>query len=178
MLRHLPNALTLSRLGLALAFPFLPPDRRLAAALAALATEYLDGALARAFKWQSPLGVLLDPVADKLFFASAAGTLLWSGLLTPAQLLALAVRDLAVAAFGLALAARGRWSAFQGLKPAFAGKATTTLQYACFLFLLFGRAIPVWLLALTAALGVLAAAQYFAAYRARLSSAPGDTEIK
>lgn len=168
MLRHVPNALTVLRLGLAFAFPFVAPERRLAVVLVALATEYLDGALARAFRLQSELGVLLDPVADKLFFASAIGTFVFEGRVSVPQVLALAIRDAATALFALALIARGRWSSFKGLRPGALGKVTTTLQYAAFFFPLLGKPLPSWLVAATALCGAGAAADYLRRYRRRL----------
>lgn len=168
MLRHLPNALTVARMGLAVAFPFVPDSARLAVVLAALATEYLDGALARALKLESELGVLLDPIADKLFFVFVAATFVHEGALSALDLLALGARDVAVALFGVALALRGRRESFAGLRPGILGKITTTLQYAAFVPLLLGRAIHPALVAATAACGLGAAGIYLFRYKNRL----------
>lgn len=170
MLRHLPNALTVARVGLAVAFPFVPDSARLAVVLAALATEYLDGALARALELESELGVLLDPIADKLFFVAVAATFVFDGSLSALELLALGTRDVAVALFGLALALRGRRESFAGLRPGILGKVTTTLQYAAFVPLLLGRPIHPALIAVTAATGAGAAWSYFMRYRGRLET--------
>lgn len=76
MLRHLPNALSLSRLlagpvliGLALfhierAFTIL--------LIAALVTDILDGWVARRFQLQSPLGAMLDSAGDVTTLIAAA----------------------------------------------------------------------------------------------------------
>ena len=86
-MRHIPNALTLLRMLLTVPLAWLLRDGRydlsLAIALVAGFTDALDGYLAKRFSWQSRLGGLIDPVADKLlliacFFGLAgAGALPW-----------------------------------------------------------------------------------------------------
>lgn len=59
--------------------------------VAAAVTDFLDGYLARAWSQQSPLGRMLDPIADKLLVAAAllmlaamqtiAGWSLWAGVI-------------------------------------------------------------------------------------------------
>lgn len=70
MLRHLPNLLTLLRIALVplLALRVMQHDYEaaLTIALVAAITDALDGLLARRFRWQSRLGGILDPLADKL----------------------------------------------------------------------------------------------------------------
>jgi cardiolipin synthase len=68
--RHLPNAITALRL---FALPFaawalLRGDRPLTLSLVAFiaASDWLDGFLARRWNVQSPVGRVLDPIADKL----------------------------------------------------------------------------------------------------------------
>jgi cardiolipin synthase (CMP-forming) len=78
MLNELPNVLTLSRIA---AIPILvvlvaiqTPATDLAACLvfcAAAITDYFDGKLARAWRQQSNLGRMLDPIADKLLVGAA-----------------------------------------------------------------------------------------------------------
>jgi cardiolipin synthase len=70
----LPNALTISRLLLCpvivylfLGGKYLPG---LALFMVACITDFLDGYLARRFALESPLGAVLDPVADKVFALS------------------------------------------------------------------------------------------------------------
>jgi cardiolipin synthase len=50
--------------------------------IAAALTEYLDGYLARAWGQQSPLGRMLDPIADKLLVASCLLAFAATGMLT------------------------------------------------------------------------------------------------
>lgn len=68
--RHLPNALTVLRMLLVVPLAWLILDgyfeRALLVAACAGATDALDGMLAKRYGWQSWLGGILDPIADKL----------------------------------------------------------------------------------------------------------------
>jgi CDP-diacylglycerol--glycerol-3-phosphate 3-phosphatidyltransferase/cardiolipin synthase len=79
----LPNLLSLSRLPLAAAFPLAVsrPPIALVVLVAAGTTDVLDGWLARRIGASTTTGALLDPIADKIFVASVATTLLAHGLL-------------------------------------------------------------------------------------------------
>ena len=69
-LRHLPNALTVLRILLVLPLVWCIRERRYDAAvviaLIAGFTDALDGWLAKHFGWQSWIGGIIDPIADKL----------------------------------------------------------------------------------------------------------------
>lgn len=69
-MRHLPNILTFLRILLTVPLAWLLRDGRydaaLGIALVAGGTDALDGFLAKRFGWQSWLGGVLDPIADKL----------------------------------------------------------------------------------------------------------------
>ncbi len=77
-MRDVPNLLTLCRVAvipllvILLSFP-RPSTRALAALLFVLAstTDYFDGYLARRYNVISPLGKILDPMADKLLVMAA-----------------------------------------------------------------------------------------------------------
>jgi phosphatidylglycerophosphate synthase len=166
----IPNLLTALRFALAIAFPFTPHRLRGVVLTAALASEYLDGALARRFGWESRLGRLLDPIADKLLYAVVGVTFFAEGRLDWIALLALGVRDVAVALGAAWLALRGKWRRFLGMRPRFFGKLTTALQYAVLLWIVFDGDPPLALLGATFLAGAVAAAQYFADYR-RLKAA-------
>jgi len=82
---HLPNLLTLLRIGLvplfvAAFFLPLPAGRWIALALFLIAaiTDYADGIIARARNAESRLGQMLDPIADKLLVASALMMLVYN----------------------------------------------------------------------------------------------------
>ena len=72
-LKNLPNALTLTRLVLIVPFLVYLAQKNYAYAfyifVLAGCTDGLDGWLARRFHWQSTFGLLVDPIADKLFIA-------------------------------------------------------------------------------------------------------------
>ena len=164
--RATPNALTILRLVLAVAFPFLPHELRLTAFLISAVSDGLDGYLARRWDAQSRLGQALDPVADKLFLLSVALTLLFTGLLSPAEFLLAGLRDGAVVLFLVVMAAQGRLGQRgEALEPRLAGKLTTALQFAMLVTFLWSGACPGWLTGATAVAGAVAAVDYFRAYR-------------
>lgn len=165
VLKLLPNALTVLRVVLAVAFPLVPVDWRVAVLGAALFTEYLDGALARRFGWTSRFGRVLDPIADRCVFASVAVTLLVDNGLTGWQVLALGARDLLVAAGALYFTARGHAQLLSKMRPRLPGKSTTALQYLALFWVLLAGGLPVPVLAVILALGLFAAAQYFVDFR-------------
>jgi cardiolipin synthase len=79
MLRHLPNALCIVRMLLAIPVGWLLARDEYGAtlwvfALAAI-TDALDGYLAKRFGWESELGKTLDPLADKVLLVTAFITL-------------------------------------------------------------------------------------------------------
>lgn len=127
--RHLPNAITGLRLAMAPVLLWLlwagHYDAALWVAVVAGASDALDGLLAKRFDWQSRLGSLLDPVADKLMLACAYLGL-WLAQALPGWLLGLVLlRDLVI------LAGAAAWwrlaGPFDG-QPTWMGKATTVAQ--------------------------------------------------
>jgi cardiolipin synthase len=160
----IPNSLTVSRLALGAAFPWLPPEWRIGVALYAAASDLLDGAAGRLLGAASDAGRVLDPLADKVFAAGVVATLLLDGLLGAGELLLITLRDLAVLAGAGWAAARGRWSVFRGMSPTLLGKATTAAQFTLFLALLVWEELPPALLAATASISFLAALEYLHIY--------------
>jgi cardiolipin synthase len=155
-----PNGLSLARLGLGLALPWLAVSWRLTVIAIAAATDFLDGLTARWLRCESQTGQVLDPVADKVFVLALAGTLVAEGALAPAWALALAARDVVVLA-GVAVSfARGRWADFRWMRPTWLGKGTTVAQFAALLVLAAGWPGGTWVMLLTAALSLATAAQY------------------
>jgi cardiolipin synthase len=100
ILKHIPNALTLFRLGLIAPFlVFLYQHQYLYAFyLFALAgfTDGLDGWIARFFHCQSPLGSIIDPLADKLLVASSFISLALIGELPWWLVILVFLRDLTI----------------------------------------------------------------------------------
>src|SRR5947207_5307054 len=86
------DLLTMVRIPLAVAFPLVSNGWRFVVLATAAATDLLDGQLAGRFG-SSSLGAVLDPVADKLFMASAFGVVALSGRLEPYEILGVLLRD-------------------------------------------------------------------------------------
>jgi CDP-alcohol phosphatidyltransferase len=87
------DLLSAVRIPLAIAFPFADNPVRLALLAAAAGSDLLDGQLARRFG-SSSLGVVIDPVADKLFMASAFGVVALSGRLEWYEIVGALLRDI------------------------------------------------------------------------------------
>ena len=91
-LRHLPNAITGLRLAMAPVLFWLLwagfYREALWVAAVAGASDAVDGVIAKRFGWQSRLGSLLDPVADKLLLGAAMAGL-WLAQALPAWLVGL-----------------------------------------------------------------------------------------
>ncbi len=120
------DGITLLRIPLAIAFPFFPgTNERLVLLGLSAATDFSDGIVARRFGG-SRLGVLLDPVADKLFMAFAFGVVLFSGTLAWWEIVAVLARDIvATVAFAVTLIT-GR----PAVVPArLGGKVVTLMQF-------------------------------------------------
>ena len=164
MLRHLPNLISLLRIALVapLILAILQERYEVALVIAAVAgvSDGVDGFLARRFRWQSRLGSILDPVADKLMLVGCMLALGWLHE-APRWLVALVVVRDAVIALG-ALAWHRVLHSFEA-RPSWLSKTTTVAQIGYVLLVLADRAfgwhlpmaVPVWVVAvLTAASGV------------------------
>jgi len=135
-----PNAISLLRLLLVPVFAWLHlADRPLAALVvfvAAAVSDGIDGLLARALDQRSPLGAILDPLADKLLGLAALLLLVWSAVL-PAWFLAVSLaRDAVV--FGMGLSAR-LGHAHVRVAPTRVSKYATFLLMATVTLALFSR---------------------------------------
>jgi CDP-diacylglycerol--glycerol-3-phosphate 3-phosphatidyltransferase/cardiolipin synthase len=124
----LPNMLSLSRVALAAAFPFVRETALQATLIvAAGATDFLDGFIARARHTDNKWGALLDPITDRVFVFTALATYLLIGQLTTAQYFILLARDLATA-IGFLVARAIPWLRGVTFKARLTGKLVTTLQ--------------------------------------------------
>jgi cardiolipin synthase len=165
-LRQLPNLITVARMLLVLPLVWSLSDGdyvlSLGIALTAGASDAFDGWLAKRYGWQTRLGGLLDPVADKmLLVASFVG--LWMAGSSPGWLTVLViVRDVVIVSG--AVAYNAIIGPIEG-DPTLLSKATTAWQIGLVLALLVGlawRPLPsavslagIWLVAaLTFASGI------------------------
>ncbi|MGH8173644.1 MAG: CDP-alcohol phosphatidyltransferase family protein [Rhodanobacteraceae bacterium] len=102
MLRNLPNLITVLRMLLVVPLCWLIANERYEGALAIAAiaglSDAVDGFLAKRYDWQTWLGGILDPIADKLLLIATFLSLAFSADL-PMWLVALTIgRDLAIVA--------------------------------------------------------------------------------
>ena len=156
----IPNALSGSRLGLGLAFPFVPAEWRVWVVVVAALSDMFDGLVARWLRAESDTGRLLDPVADKVFVLVLMGTLLAEGTLDPLWALGLGLRDVVVLAGLVYTIARRQWAKGRTMRPSWLGKCTTAAQFAV-LFVLAGWGVaPPWLMVPTVLLSAAAAIDY------------------
>lgn len=162
MIDVVPNLLSLTRLALALVFPVIPEQWRLAVVVAAAVSDWLDGYVARRFDVRTASGHLIDAGADKLFVFSVLVTLVVSGVLQWWQMLLVIARDLAVIFVAAYVVMRRDWPAFRKLVPRLAGKLTTGLQFAFFVTVLVWKdsTFATVVFTVTAGLSVFAAVDY------------------
>jgi cardiolipin synthase len=176
--RHIPNVISVIRMllvvpiAVALARHELPTTLSLFAVAAA--SDAADGYLAKRFGWQSELGGILDPIADKLLLATVFVTLSILKLV-PLWLMAAAVARDAVIVLG-AMAYRffiGPLTAH----PSFISKVNTLCQ-AAFILAIVGRAqfsvppawVTMWLGALVFATVMVSGVDYVLAYGRRAAA--------
>lgn len=135
-LRSLPNLISISRLALAAAFVVIErTDTRIVFVMVALATDYLDGWIARQFGPMTRTGALLDPFADRVFVLVGVSTFLFEGTISTWEYFVMISRDLMTAVGFLVARAMPslRAVAFQARFP---GKLVTVLQLATFIAIL------------------------------------------
>ena len=127
-LRFIPNLISLVRISLVIpiVLNLLAGKYIFALILFAIASisDAIDGFLARFFKWQTDLGKILDPVADKLLMIGSI-TALWLNQIVPLSVFVIFVlRDLLIllgAAFEMSITEKTP-------SPILIGKITTTSQ--------------------------------------------------
>ncbi len=139
--RHLPNAVSIMRIGLVAPVVVAIDMRafRLAIGLAVVAgvSDGIDGWLARHFGWRSRLGSILDPLADKLLLVGCFVMLASIGKTPPALTALVLGRDVIIAAGALAWhCVIGRFRA----RPSWISKTCTAVQILYILAVLFNAA--------------------------------------
>ena len=183
---NLPNALTVLRIFLVPLLVVVLLTRfewhlYFGAAIYGLAvlTDFLDGFLARRRNQVTRLGVLLDPLADKLLNAAAFLSLVELGLVPAWVVMIILARELAVTGLRNVAAGRGILIGASGL-----GKGKMVAQVTAILLVLLSRPLPLLrlpglvALAVVVAVTVYSGADYFRRFwkdvlRSR-SDGPGD----
>jgi cardiolipin synthase len=135
--RHLPNAITLTRIALVAPLVWLIAHHRFEGALILVAiagaSDALDGLLAKRFGWHSWLGGVLDPLADKILLIACFVSLDLAGAIPDWLMWLVVARDLTIAAGATAYHFLiGRVAP----QPSVLSKITTFVQIVCVLALL------------------------------------------
>ena len=98
--RDIPNLLTFARIVLVPPIVWLLLERQFGWALVVFLiagiSDGLDGLLAKKLNWESRLGALLDPIADKLLLISCYLVLAWLALLPVWIVVLVLLRDLII----------------------------------------------------------------------------------
>ena len=141
---NLPNALTLLRIFLVPILVAAILTRSAEGVLLgagifgfAVATDYLDGYLARRRNEVTKLGTLLDPLADKLLITAALVSLVELDAVPAWMVMIIVGREFAVTVLRGIVAGRGVAVPASGL-----GKLKMVLQVVAVFLLLFGRTYP------------------------------------
>jgi CDP-diacylglycerol--glycerol-3-phosphate 3-phosphatidyltransferase len=160
---NLPNALTVLRIFLVPLLVVVLLTRfeghvYLGSAIFGLAvlTDYLDGYFARRRNEVTRLGILLDPLADKLLTAAAFLSLVEMGLVPAWVVMIILARELAVTGLRNVAAGRGILIRASGL-----GKGKMVAQVSAILLLLLSRPAPALRLPGLVALGVVVGVTLF-----------------
>ena len=166
--RDIPNIITVLRILLVIPIMVLLAQQEFRTVLALFAaaglSDGVDGYLARRYDWRTPLGALLDPLADKFMLVGVYLILGWSGLV-PFWLVAMVIlRDVVIV--GGAIAYR-RLCGDLTMEPTLISKANTLLQIILGLAVIVGAAgwpLPAWsvsgMIALVAVSTVWSGADY------------------
>lgn len=110
-----PNQLTAFRIVLALLIPVLILERSLVSELAAFlafitacVTDWWDGHIARRDSMITPLGQVIDPIADKLLILGSMFFFAWIGLYAYGWIFLIVIRELGVTITRMVLLQKGK----------------------------------------------------------------------
>ena len=136
IVRHIPNTLSLFRLGLAILFPFVQGRGwAMCVVLAAGLSDLADGLIARRFGVTSWIGGHLDAIADKTFVLVALLTYVGRDHIQYWQVVLLVSRDMAVLGISAYAVIMGQWSAFKRMPSRGLGRLATA-AILCFILAL------------------------------------------
>lgn len=168
-----PNALSVLRLGLLVAFGVLlfVDDARVAAGLVlglAGVTDFLDGYIARRFNQVSELGKLLDPTVDRVVLTMSIVSIVAYGAV-PIWLAALVLaREVFISVMAIVLATMGA----RHIEVLWIGKAGTFGLMLCFPLFLGGHGPGTWAHVLTDVTWVLVVPALAASFAATFAYVP------
>jgi cardiolipin synthase len=125
------NQITILRLVFIPVFAILVIDRNYGWALAALTaaaiSDVVDGAVARVFHQESPLGVALDPIADKILMTTAYLVLAFRDVFPWWLTITVISRDVAIVVTAALISLVAGYRPFH---PTVLGKISTAVQVA------------------------------------------------
>ena len=137
--RHIPNVISAIRILLVAPIAVALADRQLVTTIllfgVAALSDAADGFLAKRYGWQSDLGAVLDPAADKLLLATVFITLAYLKLV-PLWLMAAAVTRDVIIVLGALL--YRFWFGPLNVRPSVVSKFNTLCQ-AAFILAVVGR---------------------------------------
>lgn len=140
---QIPNALTLLRIALVPALAWALWERAYLEALALAAfmgfTDALDGYLAKHHGWQSRLGAVLDPLADKLMLVVTYVVLGLTGLVSVPLVVLVVLRDVVI--LGGAVAYRLLIGPVE-MQPTLISKLNTGMQITLVLLVVLDQLRP------------------------------------
>ena len=177
------NQITLLRLVFVPVFGILVLERHYRAALAVLTaaalSDVLDGTVARLLKQESPLGVALDPIADKMLMTTGYITVALRGGLPWWLTVLVLSRDAVILITALLISLVAGYRPFH---PSLLGKASTAAQVATLFAAVCRRArvpyltgdLVTFFVYLTAALTLASGVHYV--FVLRLRHGPADFE--
>lgn len=136
-----PNSLSFLRAPLALLFIIDSTILRVSVVLLAMLTDFIDGYLARRYRYTSQFGAILDPIMDKFFVYIALSVLVFENHIELWQAGTMLTRDCFLFIFMLYLGVTGNWKTFQ-LRSIRWGKVTTASQFCILIGIVLQLAIP------------------------------------
>lgn len=172
---NIPTIITFSRILLIPLFILVVGTKPLFGALIftlASVTDLIDGYVARRSRQITKLGILLDPLADKLLVISALIVLVDMGLIQAWIAIVIIAREFIVT--GLRIVALSKDII---IPSEFGGKIKTTIQFASIFILLIDRfdigldlySTGIVLLWIAMFIGIVSGVQYFVLFWRRLS---------
>lgn len=178
LVRGIPNMLSTVRLLLACLFPFSPAQEWIWLVLAAGASDFLDGWIARRWKLASWQGGLLDAIADKLFVLSVLVTFILSGKIALLWIPLVIARDLTVTLIALYAFLCRYWASFRDMEASLSGKLATGGQFLLFMTVALAPAYIDRVLVVTVLFSLLAALDYGMRFVAALRQRAAAQDFK
>lgn len=163
---NIPNILTIFRLILipiyiSIFFSNIPNSLAYSIGVFLIAgfTDFLDGYIARRYKLVTRIGIVLDPLADKLMLITVLTCLVIKKYIPIGVLIIVTSKELFMIFCGLFLYKKGTV-----IPSNIYGKATTIFFYISILFLAFNKSIGVKLLYIAVIFAIIALVNYAVIY--------------